>query len=329
VRSDSADRDGVVVPLRPRPQATREPRSPADDAAVYAFAGGEPGRPQSPPATDAGWEQRAADALAFVRTRLTGTYQVDEYGFDRDLTDAVALPALRALYERWFRVEVNGLDHVPSAGGALLVANHSGGLAPWDAAMAAVAVRTEHPAHRHLRLLAGEVAFRAPGFGTLARRVGATLACPADAERLLRSGELVGTWPEGYRGIGKRFRDRYQVQRFGKAGFVASAAEAGVPIVPVSIVGGEEIHPVLGHARVLARLLNLPYLPLTPTFPWLGPLGLVPLPTKWYLEFGAPISARGCDPHDPVAVGELADHVRDSIQATLYRLLGQRRSVWR
>ena len=328
--ADNAGREGVVVPLRPRPRPARAPRSPDDEAAVYPFTGVEVAAAAAPQvAEDARWQRRAADALAFVRTRLAGAYDIDEYGFDPDLAETLALPALQLVYERWFRVEVNGLADIPSTGGALLVANHSGGLSPWDAAMTAVAVRTEHPAQRQLRVLAAEFAFRTPGFGTAARRIGATLACAADAERLLRAGELVGTWPEGYRGIGKRFRDRYQVQRFGQAGFVASAAAAGVPIVPVSIVGGEEIHPVLGNARTLARLLDLPYFPLTPTFPWLGPLGLVPLPSKWYLEFGAPISAAGCDPRDPSAVSELADHVRDSIQTTLYRLLGQRRSVWR
>jgi 1-acyl-sn-glycerol-3-phosphate acyltransferase len=324
--ADNTDRDGVVVPLRPRPGRNREPISPDDDAAVYPFTGAEVvERPAAAP--DVG--SRAAAAVAFLRDRLTGAYEVDEYGFDAQLTEAVALPLFRAVYESWFRVEVNGLAHVPSTGAALLVANHSGGLAAWDAAMTAVAVRTEHPAHRYLRLLADELVFRAPGLGTLARRAGATLACAADAERLLRAGQLVGTWPEGYGGIGKRFRDRYHVQQFGRQGFVAAAAAAQVPVVPVSIVGGEEIHPVLGNVRTLARMLNLPYFPVTPTFPWLGPLGLVPLPSKWYLEFGAPISTAGCDPQDAGALGELAVQVRDSIQATLYRLLVQRRSVWR
>ena len=195
---DSADRRRVVVPLRPRPRPSRPPLSPADEAAVYAFTGAEaPAVPVPAPSEPARWEDRAADAIGFIRKRLTGTYEVDEYGFDPELTEAVALPALQVLYRKWFRVEVNGVSHVPSAGGALLVANHSGGLAPWDLAMTAVAVRTEHPAQRYLRLLGAELAFRAPGIGTVARRTGATLACAADAERLLRTGELVGTWPEG------------------------------------------------------------------------------------------------------------------------------------
>jgi 1-acyl-sn-glycerol-3-phosphate acyltransferase len=198
--------------------------------------------------------------------------------------------------------------------------------------MTAVAVHVEHPAGRFLRPLGADLLFGTPGLGTLARRGGATLACHDDAERLLRAGELVGVWPEGFKGIGKPFRERYELRRFGRGGFVRSAIAAGVPIIPVSIVGSEEIHPVLGNVPPLARLLNLPYFPLTPTFPWLGLLGLVPLPSKWYIEFGPPVYTDDLVPgtaDDPSAVFDLTDQVRDSIQATLYRLLVQRRSVWR
>ena len=143
---------------------------------------------------------------------------------------------------------------------------------------------------------------------------------------------LVGVFPEGFKGIGKPFRERYKLQRFGRGGFVAAALATGAPIIPVSIVGSEEIHPMLGNARTLARVLNLPYFPITPTFPWLGPLGLVPLPSKWYLEFGEPIRTDGYPPDavdDPALLFELTDRVRETIQNTLYRLLVQRRSVWR
>jgi 1-acyl-sn-glycerol-3-phosphate acyltransferase len=105
-----------------------------------------------------------------------------------------------------------------------------------------------------------------------------------------------------------------------------------VPIIPVSIIGSEEIHPVLGNARVLARLFDLPYFPITPTFPWLGPLGLVPLPSKWHLEFGEPIHTEHHGPEaadDPATVFDLTDRVRETIQGTLYRLLVQRRSIWK
>ncbi|WP_375489663.1 lysophospholipid acyltransferase family protein [uncultured Jatrophihabitans sp.] len=278
------------------------------------------------------WGVRVADALTFLRRRLSGDYAVDEYGFDPELTDSAILPLFRPLYDRWFRVDVEGVANIPATGGALLVANHAGGLWPLDAAMTAVAVRTEHPAGRHLRMLGAQLMFDTPGLGTFARRTGSTLACTADADRLLRAGELVGVWPEGFNGIGKRFTERYRLQRFGRGGFVQSALRARVPIVPVSIVGSEEIHPVLGNAKTLARMLGLPYFPITPTFPLLGPLGLLPLPSKWYIEFGAPIHTEelGADAaEDAAAVFELTDRVRETIQTSLYRLLVQRRSVWR
>ena len=188
------------------------------------------------------------------------------------------------------------------------------------------------PAGRFLRMLAADLVLGTPGLSAFARKAGATLACNPDAERLLNAGELVGVWPEGFKGIGKQFRHRYTLQRFGRGGFVHAALRTGAPIIPVSIVGAEEIYPVLGNAKTLARILDLPYFPVTPTFPWLGPLGLVPLPSKWYIEFGEPIetASRGASAaDDPVVLFELADQVRDTIQGTLHRLLLQRRSVWR
>jgi 1-acyl-sn-glycerol-3-phosphate acyltransferase len=325
------DEDGVVVPMRgtARPRSVRAAAGGAG-AEVLPFTGSDELPVLPEPAETPGWQQRIASGLAFLRRRLEGDYAVDEFGLDREFADAIEMPVLKALYEKWFRVEVNGVDHVPMSGGALLVANHAGGLWPIDAAMAAVAVRVE--TGRFLRPLAADLMFGLPVAGTLARRGGATLATSADADRLLRAGELVGVWPEGFKGIGKPFRDRYQLRRFGRGGFVRCAVAAGVPIVPVSIVGSEEVHPVLGNARTLARLLGLPYFPLTPTFPWLGPLGLVPLPSKWYIEFGPPVPTDRLAAEvaaDPQAVFAVTDQVRDRIQTTLDRLLAQRSSVWR
>ena len=147
----------------------------------------------------------------------------------------------------------------------------------------------EHPAHRHLRLLGADLVFRMPVLSELARKSGGTLACNPDAERLLRAGELVGVFPEGFKGVGKPYSDRYKLQRFGRGGFVSAALRTGTPIIPVAIVGAEEIYPMLGDIKPLARLLGMPYFPVTPTFPWLGPLGLVPLPSKWLIEFCEPI----------------------------------------
>lgn len=287
----------------------------------------------SPPApASSAVERRIADGLAFLRRRLTGEYEIDEFGFDADLTANVLVPAMRPLYQRWFRTEVIGIHNLPATGGALLVANHAGGLWALDGAMTALAVHDETPGHRFLRTLGADLVFTTPVLGPLARKSGSTLACNPDAQRLLSAGELVGVWPEGFKGIGKPFAERYKLQRFGRGGFVSAALRTGVPIIPVSIVGSEEIHPVLGNAKTLARLLNLPYFPLTPTFPWLGPLGLVPLPSKWYIEFGEPIPTYAAGPDgadDPMLVFELTDRVRETIQSTLYRLLVQRRSVWR
>ncbi len=165
----------------------------------------------------------------------------------------------------------------------------------------------------------------------VARRAGATLACGEDAERMLRNGELVGVWPEGFKGIGKPYAERYKLQRFGRGGFVAAAIRTGVPIVPVSVVGAEEIYPLVANLPSLARLLGLPYLPITPFFPLLGPLGLVPLPSKWLIEFGEPIRTDTYEPRaaeDPMLVFNVTDQVRESIQQTLYSLLVQRRSVF-
>ena len=221
------------------------------------------------------WYQELADLLAFASRRLTGDYAVDEFGFDPDLADHVLLPLLRPLYRSWFRFEVTGIDHLPATGGALVVANHSGTL-PLDTLMTAMAVHEEHPAGRHLGMLAGDLLFRIPVLGSLCRKSGQTLACVPDAERLLSSGELVGTWPEGYEGLGKRYRDRYKLQRFGRGCFVAAALRTQMMIIPCAIVGAEEIYPMIADLKPLAQLLGIPYFPVTPLFPLLGPLGMVP-----------------------------------------------------
>ncbi|MFF3564368.1 lysophospholipid acyltransferase family protein [Streptomyces sp. NPDC002574] len=276
------------------------------------------------------WERRVAHGLAFLRRRVTGDYEVDDFGYDEDLTDQLLMSLLRPLYESYFRVEVKGIENIPAEGGALVVANHSGTL-PLDGLMMQVAVHDNHPAGRHLRLLAADLVFVLPLVNELARKAGHTLACAEDAQRLLERGEVVGVMPEGFKGLGKPFSERYKLQRFGRGGFVATALKTRVPIVPCSIVGAEEIYPMIGNAKTAARLLGFPYFPMTPTFPWLGPLGLVPLPTKWTIQFGEPIATDGYAPEaaeDPMLVFNLTDQVRETIQHTLYKLLVQRRSVF-
>nr|WP_076843089.1 lysophospholipid acyltransferase family protein [Protofrankia sp. BMG5.30] len=300
--------------------------APADDVG----AGPASVLPSEPLANAGSLERALAGFLAFLRRRITGDYVVDEHGFDPDLTENVIAPLLRPVYQNYFRVETRGLENVPDTGGALIVANHSGAL-PLDAIMTSLAIMDHHPAHRHLRILAADLVFSVPFLAPLARKTGNTLACQADAERLLAGGHLVGVWPEGFKGIGKPFSERYKLQRFGRGGFVSAALRTGVPIIPCTIVGAEEIYPMIGNFRTLARLLGLPYLPVTPTFPWLGLLGLVPLPSKWFIEFGEPVETESPNPaaaEDPMLVFELTDRIRETIQHSLYGLLMQRRSVF-
>ncbi len=286
--------------------------------------------PPAQPRPETEWERKLAGALAFMRRRITGEYEVDDFGFDPDLSDHVLAAPFRPLYNKWFRVEMRGLENVPDDGSALVVGNHSGTL-PLDALMTSLGLLDHHPAHRHLRLLVADLVFATPFLAPLARKAGNTLACNEDAERLLAAGELVGVFPEGFKGIGKPFSERYKLQRFGRGGFVSAALRAGAPIVPVSIVGAEEIYPMIGNVKSLARVLGFPYLPITPLFPALGPLGLVPLPSKWIIEFGEPFdTARygSAAADDPMLVFDLTDQVRESIQQNLYQLLMTRRSVF-
>ncbi|ANH37265.1 2-acyl-glycerophospho-ethanolamine acyltransferase [Nocardioides dokdonensis FR1436] len=275
------------------------------------------------------WEVQLARFLAFLRRRVTGDYAIDEYGFDAEVTQRFFMAALRPLAEKWFRIEVRGIENIPAEGGALVVSNHSGTI-PLDGLMTMVSIH-DH-AGRFLRPLGADLVFRVPLLNALARKGGATLACQEDAERMLRGGELVGVWPEGFKGIGKPYSERYKLQRFGRGGFVAAALRTGVPIVPLSVVGAEEIYPLVGNVPSLARLLGVPYIPITPLFPLLGPLGLVPLPSKWLLEFGEPVRTDEYEDgaaDDPMLVFNVTDQVRETIQQTLYTLLMERESVFR
>ncbi|WP_420120108.1 1-acyl-sn-glycerol-3-phosphate acyltransferase [Nakamurella sp.] len=305
--------DGSPAALTPPAETGASPAGVA--------AGGEPVA-----TTETGWRRGLAESLAFLRRRMTGEYEVDDFGYDADFTDHVVVPPLKLLYDKWFRIETVGLENIPDAGGALLVANHSGTIAV-DALMTAVAVREHHPMHRPLRMLGADLVFQTPFMGPIARKMGNTLACNPDAERLLSTGELVAVFPEGFKGVGKPYSQRYRLQRFGRGGFVTAAMKTGVPIIPVSIVGAEEIYPLIGNLKPLARALGFPYFPVTPTFPLLGPLGAVPLPSKWIIEFGEPIPTTGFGDNaadDPMVVFNITDRVRETIQQTLYRLLLRR-----
>lgn len=259
----------------------------------------------------------------FVRRRLNGDYEVDDFGYDRELSREILLPLIKPLYDNYFRVRSFGIDRIPAEGPALLVANHSGTV-PLDAVILQYAVATEHPQKRLIRNVAADLAFRMPFIGPLARKTGNAVACDEDAFELLRRGELLGIFPEGYKGVGKGWRERYRLQRFGRGGFMEVALRSRAPIVPIAIVGAEEAYPMIANARGLAHTLGFPYFPITPTFPLLGPLGLLPLPSKWLIEFGHPISMDEYPEdaaEDPMLVFDLADRVRDTIQEMLYRNL--------
>ncbi|MBI5365915.1 MAG: acyltransferase family protein [Planctomycetes bacterium] len=279
------------------------------------------------------WEVVAglgSGARELVERRLRGDYVVDEYGLDEEFLD-LCRPFLKFMYRRWWRIQTTGIENIPGRGRALLVANHSGTV-PWDAVMLAWAVQEEHPAPRYVRTLYLDWLTRLPFMSTLVTRTGQVLACPENAERLLGQDQLVAVFPEGLKGIGKAYAQRYRVARFGRGGFARVALRTGAPIIPVSIVGAEEIYPMLYRVDTLAKLVGMPYFPITPTFPWLGLLGLVPLPTRWRIRVGEPIrtdtyGAKGADSF--VAVEAVANRTRDAIQRQIDESLAARKSVFR
>ena len=255
--------------------------------------------------------------------------ELDEFGFDREWTESL-LPLFKWIYSSYWHVETTGVENVPDSGRALLVSNHAGVL-PWDGAMIKTAIFAEHPRPRHARALVANFFFGTPYLGRLLRRTGQTVGHPDDIRRLLEQDELVLVFPEGVKGTGKPFRERYRLRRFGRGGFVQSAIRHRAPIIPVSVVGSEEIYPMLGDSSLLARLTRMPYFPITPTFPWLGPLGVLPLPSNWSIRFHPAIHTEALDPEladDQNVVMELADQVRETIQHGVWDGLRARRRAF-
>jgi 1-acyl-sn-glycerol-3-phosphate acyltransferase len=255
--------------------------------------------------------------------------EVDAFGLD-PVYERSLRPALDFLFKRYFRTRVEGVEHVPAQGRAMIVANHSGAL-PLDGLMIRQALRLSHPSGRDARWLAEDFSFYLPFIGVAMNRIGAVRACPENGERLLAKNHVVSVFPEGAEGIKKLYKDRYQLQRFGRGGFVRLALRTQSPIVPCAVIGGEEANPILHRFDNLTKLVGLDYLPITPTFPWLGPLGLLPLPTRWRIVFGEPISVADYGPaaaSDHVLVGRISERVRAAIAALLDGGLKRRKNVF-
>jgi len=266
-----------------------------------------------------------SNARLLIREQLT---REGPEGFYNDRLVETLLPSVLPLYRWWWRVEIRGVENIPTAGRALLAGNHSGAI-PVDAAMLKIAVLLEHG--RNPWLLGADLAFRIPGLSPLMRATGNARADRSETIQLLERGELVGVFPEGFKGIGKGWSKRYQLQRFGRGGFAQIAVQTATPIIPVAIVGAEESYPMIGNLEFIARMLGLPYFPVTPIFPHLGILGLVPLPSKWIIEFGPPVATAPYGregSRDLELVERLADQIKESVQHMLQVNLARRRWIF-
>src|SRR5918911_974510 len=256
--------------------------------------------------------------------------RIDDWGRSERVEGFLDRTLLEFFYRYWFRVEVEGIENVPTQGGAVLVSNHAGALPP-DAAMIAKGIREEHPYPRPVNITVEHFFKGYPGASMLIPKIGCVAAHPANVQRLLYDEEqLVLVFPEGRKGTEKLYKDRYKLRRFGRGGFVAAAMRSQAPIVPVCVVGAEESAPIFAQVNALQRLTGLLYFPLTPTFPWLGPFGMLGyLPAKFKLRFLEPIyfdDDRMWE--DKALVQTIAHEIRARIQENVLEMLKTRKSVW-
>lgn len=309
------------------PPSTRIPDPAPSEHATLERPGGEDGN-----LADAARELLSGDYYLRQWGRLgmrNRSEDVDEFGLD-PIYERSLFPVLDFLHKSWFRTEVSGVEHIPATGRAIIVCNHSG-VMPTDGLMLRTALRLDHPEHRALRWLTEDFITHLPFVGAFMSRVGAVRACQENATRLLQKDQLIAVFPEGVKGIGKLFRDRYRLQRFGRGGFVRLAMRMNAPVIPCAIVGAEESSPMLARLEGFSRTFGLPYVPITPTFPLLGPVGLLPAPTKWRIRFGPPIDLGGegtAAADDVVLVGRASERVRTEVQDMLDELLKTRGSVF-
>ena len=254
---------------------------------------------------------------------------IDEFGMDEGTLQTLR-PVFDFLFDRYWRVDVDGIAHLPKRGPCLLVANHSG-LLPYDALMIAHAVERASAGRERPRFAVADWLISLPFMQPQLAKLGGVRTCRENVERLLAADRFVAVFPEGAKGAAKVYRDRYRLQRFGRGGVIRIALESGVPLVPIGVVGAEEAHPILFKATAPARALGLPFVPVTPTFPWLGPLGVLPLPTQWLIRFGEPLAYDGLPPdaaRDELLLSRLTEELRGRIQSLIDAGLRARDSIW-
>lgn len=258
-----------------------------------------------------------------VPTRMNA-YGYDPWGLNRDVASTLMLSSAM-VYRHYFRVETHGIEQLPK-GRVLLISNHAGQVA-LDAAMIAVACFLEAEPPRIIRGMGEYWLPTVPFVNLLMARSGSVVGTPKNCVDLLHNEEAVIAFPEGVRGMNKLYRQAYQLQEFG-LGFMRLAMSTDTPIVPVAVVGSEEQAPGIANLKSLGRLLGMPAFPITLTFPWLGPLGLLPLPVKYRIYFGQPMHFHGDANDEDEVIGRLVGQVKGEIQAMLERGVAKRRSVF-
>ena len=267
--------------------------------------------------------------LDIIKRRFTGDYEVDEWGLDWEFLNAI-MPFLNFMYRYYFRTSVSGFEHIPDYTRGLVVCNHSGQL-PFDGGMVMTAIYQDHPSQRLLRSLYASWFPTLPFISSFLEKGGQVMACVENGTRLLEQDQLVGVFPEGYKGVGKLFSERYKLARFGRGGFIKMALNTGAPIIPTAIVGAEETYVSIYKSDLLARVTGFPYFPISLRFPWLGLLGFIPFPTKWFIDFGEPIPTDhypAGSANNMVLVSQLTNQTRNIIQEMINDRLAMRRSVF-
>ena len=263
--------------------------------------------------------------LDLLPSTVINEYGYDPWGYSPRWAKPVAM-FFALFYRYWFRVEISGIENVP-AGRMLLIGNHAGNTFAWDAAMANTAIFLHGKPPRALRGMAEYYLPTIPFFNVFMHRVGAIVGRPENARRLLEAGEALAVFPEGQRGFVKPYAKRYQLQRFGY-GFMRLALETNSPILPVAIVGSEEQSPGIATSDALARLVHAPVFPLTLTFPWLGPFGMIPFPVKFHIRFAPPMHFRGNPDDDDNKMAVKVEKVKKVISRMLEDMLKKRKNVW-